>query len=82
MCVVQRYALIGVALFTGLAALSRGPALRRTGAVVALLFSVGVGAYNGGAAELAAVVSAGGRHLRARHLRNDRDLPAAARACR
>lgn len=44
MCVVQRYALIGVALFTGLAALSRGPALRRTGAAVALLFSVG-GAY-------------------------------------
>ncbi|RZM01858.1 MAG: disulfide bond formation protein B [Variovorax sp.] len=44
MCVVQRYALIGVALFTALAALSRGPALRRTGAAVALLFSVG-GAY-------------------------------------
>jgi disulfide bond formation protein DsbB len=44
MCVVQRYALIGVALLTGLAALSRGPALQRTGAGLALLFSVG-GAY-------------------------------------
>lgn len=44
MCVVQRYALIGVALSAGLAALSRGPGLRRTGAGLALLFSVG-GAY-------------------------------------
>jgi disulfide bond formation protein DsbB len=44
MCVVQRYALVAVALFTGLAALARGTGLRRLGAGLALLFSIG-GAY-------------------------------------
>ncbi|VWX63427.1 Disulfide bond formation protein B [Burkholderiales bacterium 8X] len=44
MCIVQRYALMLVALFTGLGALFSRPALQKTGAFLALVFAVG-GAY-------------------------------------
>ena len=44
MCVVQRYALVLVAVFTGLAALSRGRGFQVTGALLGLIMSVG-GAY-------------------------------------
>ena len=41
MCVVQRYALVAVALFAGLAAAVQGRGLRASGAVLALVASVG-----------------------------------------
>ncbi|MBJ2154632.1 disulfide bond formation protein B [Variovorax sp. IB41] len=44
MCIVQRYALVLVALFTGLAAIFRNRALQVTGGVLALVSAVG-GAY-------------------------------------
>ena len=44
MCVVQRYALVLVAVFTGLAAASRGKALRSVGILLALVAALG-GAY-------------------------------------
>jgi disulfide bond formation protein DsbB len=44
MCIVQRYALVLVAVWTGLASTSRGRLLRGTGIVLALVFAVG-GAY-------------------------------------
>ncbi|KQW57139.1 disulfide bond formation protein B [Variovorax sp. Root411] len=44
MCIVQRYALVLVALFTGLAAVFRNVGLRLVGGVLALLAAVG-GAY-------------------------------------
>jgi disulfide bond formation protein DsbB len=44
MCVVQRYALVLVAVFTGLAALARGRGLRAGGIVPALIVAAG-GAY-------------------------------------
>jgi len=44
MCIVQRYALVLVGLFTGLAAIGRGRAWRTTGALLGLLMAVG-GAY-------------------------------------
>jgi disulfide bond formation protein DsbB len=44
MCIVQRYALVLVALFTGLAAIFRTRALQLTGSVLALVSAVG-GAY-------------------------------------
>jgi protein dithiol:quinone oxidoreductase len=44
MCIVQRYALMLVAVFTGLAALSRGRGLQLTGAILALVMAIG-GAY-------------------------------------
>ncbi|MDM0006399.1 disulfide bond formation protein B [Variovorax sp. J22G73] len=44
MCIVQRYALVLVALFTGLAAIFRTRALQVTGSVLALVAAIG-GAY-------------------------------------
>lgn len=44
MCIVQRYALVLVALFTGLAAILRTRALQVTGSVLALVSAIG-GAY-------------------------------------
>lgn len=44
MCIVQRYALVLVALFTGLAAIFRTRALQVTGSVLALVSAIG-GAY-------------------------------------
>ncbi|QSI31349.1 disulfide bond formation protein B [Variovorax sp. RKNM96] len=44
MCIVQRYALVLVAIFTGLAAIFRNRALQVTGGVLALVSAVG-GAY-------------------------------------
>jgi disulfide bond formation protein DsbB len=44
MCIVQRYALVLVALFTGLAAIFRSRALQVTGSVLALVSAIG-GAY-------------------------------------
>src|SRR4051794_26635913 len=44
MCIVQRYALVLVAVFTGLAALGKGRGLQLTGATLALVMAVG-GAY-------------------------------------
>ena len=44
MCIVQRYALVLVAVFTGLAALSKGRGLQLTGATLALVMAV-AGAY-------------------------------------
>jgi disulfide bond formation protein DsbB len=44
MCIVQRYALVLVALFTGLAAVFRTRALQVTGSVLALVSAIG-GAY-------------------------------------
>lgn len=44
MCIVQRYALVLVALFTGLAAIFRSRALQVTGGVLALVSAIG-GAY-------------------------------------
>jgi disulfide bond formation protein DsbB len=44
MCIVQRYALVLVALFTGLAAIFRTRALQVTGGVLALVSAIG-GAY-------------------------------------
>jgi disulfide bond formation protein DsbB len=44
MCIVQRYALVLVALFTGLAAIFRTRALQLTGGVLALVSAIG-GAY-------------------------------------
>jgi disulfide bond formation protein DsbB len=44
MCIVQRYALVLVALFTGLAAIFRSRGLQVTGGVLALVSTVG-GAY-------------------------------------
>ncbi|MDM0111095.1 disulfide bond formation protein B [Variovorax sp. J22R133] len=41
MCVVQRYALVAVALFTGLASAARGRGLRLTWAVLAIIASIG-----------------------------------------
>lgn len=41
MCIVQRYALVLVAVFTGLAALMRGRTGQRVGSGLALLFSIG-----------------------------------------
>lgn len=41
MCIVQRYALVLVAVFTGLAALMRGRTGQRIGSGLALLFSIG-----------------------------------------
>lgn len=43
MCVVQRYALVLVAVFTGLAAVSRGGALRVVGVLLALIAAIGGG---------------------------------------
>jgi disulfide bond formation protein DsbB len=48
MCIVQRYALVLVALFTGLAAIFRNRALQVTGGVLALVSAVG-GAYTAAA---------------------------------
>jgi disulfide bond formation protein DsbB len=44
MCIVQRYALVLVALIAGLTSLARGRALQATGATLALIVAVG-GAY-------------------------------------
>lgn len=44
MCIVQRYALVLVALFTGLAGIFRNRALQVTGSVLALVSAIG-GAY-------------------------------------
>ncbi|MBB1604861.1 MULTISPECIES: disulfide bond formation protein B [unclassified Variovorax] len=44
MCIVQRYALVLVAVFTGLAALTGQPVLQKTGAALALVSAAG-GAY-------------------------------------
>lgn len=44
MCVVQRYALILVAVFTGLGALSRGRGMQAAGTLLGLVFALG-GAY-------------------------------------
>ncbi len=44
MCIVQRYALVLVAVFTGLGALGRGSGLQKTGAFLALVAAAG-GAY-------------------------------------
>ena len=44
MCIVQRYALVLVAVFTGLAALTGKPVLQKTGVVLALASAAG-GAY-------------------------------------
>ncbi|MDP9891110.1 disulfide bond formation protein DsbB [Variovorax boronicumulans] len=48
MCIVQRYALVLVALFTGLAAIFRSRPLQVTGGVLALVSAVG-GAYTAAA---------------------------------
>jgi disulfide bond formation protein DsbB len=48
MCIVQRYALVLVALFTGLAAVFRSRGLQVTGGVLALVSAVG-GAYTAAA---------------------------------
>jgi disulfide bond formation protein DsbB len=48
MCIVQRYALVLVALFTGLAAMFRGRGLQVTGGVLALASAIG-GAYTAAA---------------------------------
>ncbi|MDQ0041155.1 disulfide bond formation protein B [Variovorax boronicumulans] len=48
MCIVQRYALVLVALFTGLAAIFRSRGLQVTGGVLALVSAVG-GAYTAAA---------------------------------
>lgn len=48
MCIVQRYALVLVALFTGLAAMFRSRGLQLTGGVLALVSAIG-GAYTAAA---------------------------------